>query len=307
MRKIAFAIFFAAILTVSGNAQNPHKSLFDGHDLTRHWIMPGFRVSEGVIITDSPDGAGRNLFTRKQYGNFVLRFEYFLSYLGNSGVLLRCDPDNMSTSVEVQLLAPWTPTRPDLYCTGSVYGHVPVTNRPDETPGIWHEMEIRYDRKQITVYVDGELTTTADTDSVESMKGKPLAGAIGFQSNHSDEGEYVKFRNIYIRDLDLEPEYVITGFYEKDDMVREQAYQAALAIGHRMIELLAEKMPEDNPMVHSGAKQILFDIIAGATMPGVSQIEKGLTARALRNSIENSNSEITAEYLKWLLGMVESK
>jgi hypothetical protein len=307
MKKITTAIFFAAIFIISANAQNPHKSLFDGRDLTRHWIMPGFRVSEGVIITDSPDGAGRNLFTRKQYGNFILRFEYFLSHLGNSGVFLRCDPGNMSTCVEVQLLAPWTPTRPDLYCTGSVYGHVPVTNRPDETPGIWHEMEIRYDRKLITVYVDGELTTTADTDTVESMKDRPLAGAIGFQSNHSGEGEYVKFRNIYIRDLDLEADYVIAGFYKEDDMVREQAHQAALSIGPRMIELLAGKMPEDNPMVHSGAKQVLFDIVAGATRPEASHSEKNTAAQALKTSIENCTSETTAEYLKWLLGMVESR
>ena len=307
MKKIASVIFFAAILIISVSAQNPNKSLFDGRDLTQHWIMPGFSISEGVIITDSPDGADRNLFTRKQYGNFILRFEYFLSYLGNSGVLLRMDPNDMSTWVEVQLLAPWTPTRPDLYCTGSVYGHVPVTDRPDETPGVWREMVIKYDRRLITVHVDGKLTTVADTDTVESLKDKPLFGAIGFQSNHSGVGEYAKFRNIYIRDLDLEPEYVITGFYEKDDLVRKQAHQAALSIGPRMIELLAEKMPEDDPVVHRGAKQGLFDIIAGATRPGASQNEKSLTARSLRSSIENCTSESTAEYLKWLLGMVESK
>jgi len=307
MKKITSAIFFAAILIISASAQNPYKSLFDGRDLTRHWIMPGFRVSDGIVITDSPDGPGRNLFTRNQYGNFILRFEYFLSYLGNSGVFLRCDPNNMRTCVEVQLLAPWTPTRPDLYCTGSVYGHVPVTDRPDETPGIWHEMEIRYDRKLITVHVNGKLTTIADTDTVESLKDKPLAGSIGFQSNHSDEGEYVKFRNIYIRDLDLEPDYVISGFYEKDDQVRKYAHQAALSIGPAMIGLLAEKMSEDNPMVSSGARQILFDIIARTSRPEASQNEKSIAVRALRNSIENCTSESTAEYLKWLLGMVESR
>ncbi|MFO7924333.1 MAG: hypothetical protein R6U58_11640 [Bacteroidales bacterium] len=44
-----------------------------------------------------------------------------------------------------------------------------------------------------------------------------------------------------------------------------------------------------------------------ATRPDASQNEKSLTARALRNSIENCTSEATAEYLKWLLGMVESR
>ena len=115
----------------------------------------------------------------------------------------------------------------------------------------------------------------------------------------------MKFRNIYIRDLDLEPDYVIAGFYKEDDMVREQAHQAALSIGSRMIELLAQKMPEDNPVVHSGAKQVLFDIIAVAARPEASHSEKSNVAQALKRSIDNCTSETTAEYLKWLLGMVE--
>lgn len=306
MKKIVLVIFFIGVIVFSGGAQNPVESLFNGRDLSHHWVIPGFRVSEGIIITDSPDGIGSDLFTKKHYGNFILRFEYFMSFIGNSGVFLRCDPNNRGTCVEVQLLAPWTPTRPDLYCTGSVYGHVAVKNRPDETPGIWRHMEIKYDRKSITISVDGNLTTEADIDTVESMKDKPLIGAIGLQSNHSKEGEFVKFRNIYIRDLDTDPEYVMAGFYEKDDRIRKQAHIAALSLGTKMIEPLAILMSESNPIVSNGSKQVLFDIIAKATSPEVSNKEKKVVAEALKNSINKCSSEITSEYLKWLLDMTEN-
>jgi hypothetical protein len=232
--------------------------------------------------------------------------EYLLSEVGNSGVLIRCDPENAwGTGVEVQLLAPWTPWRDDLHCTGSIYGHVAVANRPDETTGIWHSMEIRCDRNTITISVDDAITTKARIDTVKTMEGKLLCGAIGLQVNHaSAEGQFAKFRNIQIMELDADPEYVCKGFYETDSLLRSQAYAAAIDLGAIMIEPLSMMMSGEDPVAKSGSKQVLFDIVARATAPRGTEAYKDDVASALKKSARNTPSEITATYLEWLSGMI---
>ncbi len=310
MSKLLVLLLFS-MFTVSAFPQDGDGfvSLFNGKDLTG-WTMlsgkpPAFAVVDGVLETRPRNGS--DLFTVEKFGNFIFRFEYLLSKVGNSGVLLRCDPKNpWGTGVEVQLLAPWTPYRDDLHCTGSVYGYVAVTNRPDETTGIWHQMEIKCDRKSITISVDGKLTTVANTGAVAGMKGKQLSGALGFQSNHSHEGEFAKFRNIAIKNLDADLEYVKAGFYDDDAQVRTLAHAAAVALGNAMIDPLAKMMDEDNVMARRGAQQALFDIVAKATVPQTSSNDRKTVARSLKASLKAKPSEITATYLKWLLALIQS-
>lgn len=304
-------IFFAFLLiSLAGFSQNTDRftTLFNGKDLSG-WMMPGkvpgFEVLDGVLVAAPHNGS--ELYTEKQYGNFIFKFEYLLSEVGNSGVLIRCNPENpWGTGVEVQLLAPWTPYRDDLHCTGSIYGHVAVSNRPDETTGIWHTMEIKCDRKNITISVDGKVTTVADVDTVKSMQGKNMAGAIGFQSNHSKKGEFAKFRNVSVLNLDDDPEYVKKGFYSADADIRKQAGEAAVLKGASIVETLAQMLDENNPKAQAGAKQALFDIAAKKSAANVSKDEKKPVEKALKKSVKNSSSEISKNYLNWLLEMLSA-
>ena len=284
-------------------------SLFNRKDLTNWTLPPGkapaFAVVDGVLETRPRNGS--DLFTVEPFGNFIFRFEYLLSKVGNSGVLIRCDPKNpWGTGIEVQLLAPWTPYRDDLHCTGSLYGYVAVTNRPDETTGIWHQMAIQCDRKTITVSVDGKLATVANIDAVPSLKEKQLRGMIGFQSNHGLEGEFAKFRNMEIKNLDADPEYVKSGFYDPDVQIRTLAHAAAVTLGTPMISPLAKVMDGEDVMARRGAKQALFDIVAKATAPQTSSTDKKAVARSLKTSLKAQPSAITTAYLNWLLAMAES-
>lgn len=152
MRKfiLVFCITFIYAASCSSQKSDHFVSLFNGKDLC-NWDLEkpgGFEVVDGELITRS-FGAGSDIYTNKVYGNYILRFEFMLSEVGNSGVFIRCKPSNQGAGFEVQLLAPWTPYRDDLHCTGSMYGHVAVTNRPDETTGIWYKMEIKCDRNII--------------------------------------------------------------------------------------------------------------------------------------------------------------
>lgn len=308
MKKIILIICTALMLAVSSSSQNAGNfvSLFNGKDLT-NWTLEkpgGFEVADGELITRS-FGAGNDIFSNKSYGNFILRLEFMLSDVGNSGVFIRCKPSDQAAGFEVQLLAPWTPWRDDLHCTGSMYGHVAVTNRPDETTGKWYKMEIKCDRNIITISVNDKITTMANTDTVKTMLNKPFSGVIGFQGNHAEkQGQFAKFRNILIQDLDTEPGYVIKGFYEKNDQLRNLSQLAAVNFGAQIIQPLADLMSGDNPVAKNGAKQTLFDIVARASDPDASVKEKKEVSSALKKCITNTSSEITKKYLKWLSGMI---
>jgi hypothetical protein len=308
MKKFILISTIAFIYAVSCLSQNKgdFEPLFNGKDLS-NWTLEkpgGYEVIDGELITRS-FGPGYDIFTNRSYGNFILRLEFMLSKVGNSGIFIRCKPSDPDAGFEVQLLAPWTPYRDDLHCTGSMYGHVAVINRPDETTGIWYKMEIKCDRNIVTVSINDKVTTMANTDTVKSMDGKLYYGVIGIQGNHADEqGQFEKFRNIYIRDLDAEPDYVLNGFCDKNDQLRNMAVVASVNLGSKMIPPLADLMSGDNPMSINGAKQALFDIVAKASDPVAPAKEKKQIRSVLNKTIKTSSSEITVNYLKWLLGLI---
>ncbi|NLA49669.1 MAG: DUF1080 domain-containing protein, partial [Bacteroidales bacterium] len=250
-------------------------------------------------------GSETDIYTEKNYGNFILQLEFLLSEDGNSGVFIRRDPTKPDTGFEVQLLAPWTPHRDNLHCTGSLYGHVAVTNRPDETSGKWYKMEIKCDRNKVSVSINGQITAIADIDTVKTLTGKPMVGYIGFQGNHAEKpDQYARFRNIRIRDLDAEPDYVIEGFSNPNWEIRHVSSRAAVRIGAVMIQPMAAMMSGNDPMLRSEAKQVLFDIAAKISNPARSEREKRIIRRKIDKSLKACSSEITSDYLRWLTGML---
>jgi len=170
------------------------------------------------------------------------RQQYYLPSLGNSGIIIRTNAEKpfvWETGFEVQLISPWIPPSDDFHCSGSIYGKVAAQNRPLETPDQWHTIEIRCDRKVLTTIIDGNLATQVDTDTVPSMKDMLLTGHVGLQSNHAEvEGKFVKFGNIVIEDLDLDPEYVVAGFYKYDSRLRELTHLSAVNLGVKIITVV---------------------------------------------------------------------
>ena len=281
-------------------------SIFNGKDLSG-WRpssdKPGFRVADRCIYSDGGD----LLYTEGEQGNYILRFEWMLSEVGNSGVLIRSQPKNSwETGFEVQLLAPWTPYRDDLHCTGSIYGHVAVTNRPDETTGRWHSMEIVCDRRDVIIVVDGKVCTWGNMDRVESLKDKSLRGHIALQGNHSDPDQWVKFRNLRIRDLDSETDYVIKGFRDMDPRIQQMTHEAAVKLGSVIVAPLCSLIMEEDSVDYSGpAKKALFDIAALASAPDAPESHRQSVVKALEKQVASCNSKIAHEYLVWLLGMLD--
>lgn len=216
LRVLTLVFLLAGLL----GAQKGFVVLFDGQNLdhfmniTPHWV-----IENGVLaLKDRNDGKMVNanyLWTKEQYGDFVLELEYkVLPDRANSGVFIRtADPkDPVQTGIEIQVgNAP--PDRP--LGRGSVGGiYDLVTPRVNaHKPGEWNQYVITCRGPEIQVELNGQLTARANLDQwTEARKNpdgspnkfrKPLKdfarrGYIGFQ----DHGSPVWYRNIRIRKLD---------------------------------------------------------------------------------------------------------
>lgn len=186
--------------------------LFNGKNL-HGWVLPhprgtGYVVQNGVLVC--PADGGGNLFTEKEYSDFILRFEFRLEPGSNNGVGIRTPLNGRTseTGMEIQILDDDSPKykgkiKPVQY-HGSIYGVVPARQGFLKQTGEWNEEEITANGRRITVKLNGTTIVDADLDSVkdpEVLARHPglarTSGHIGFLG-HSTR---VEFRNIRIREL----------------------------------------------------------------------------------------------------------
>jgi hypothetical protein len=160
-------------------------------DMHKHWS-----VQDGVILFD---GKGQSLQTVKDYGNFEMYVDWLIPPKGDSGIYLRGNP-------QVQI---WEATAgPALdngkfIGSGGLYNNQKNPSRPlvvaDKPSGEWNSFYIKMVGDRVTVKLNGTLVV--DNTPLENYweRGQPLPaiGPIELQ-NH---GNYLKFRNIYIREL----------------------------------------------------------------------------------------------------------
>jgi hypothetical protein len=181
--------------------------LFDGKTLTG-WegATTDYVVEEGTIVCK-----GGNLYTDKDYGDFVLRLEFKLPEGGNNGVGIRTPFKGHASNdgMEIQILDDDSPKyaklQPYQYC-GSIYGIVPAKRGHLKKPGEWNEMEITCRGSLVTVKINS--ATVADADVSKFADGgapdkrphpglKRTTGRILFCGH----GSPVAFRNIRIKEF----------------------------------------------------------------------------------------------------------
>jgi hypothetical protein len=187
-------------------------SLFDGKTLNG-WVLVGkkgrgYAVDKGVLIC--PQDGGGNLFTEKQYSDFVLRFEFRTEEGGNNGVGIRAPlkGDVAYSGMEIQILDDQAPIyqgklKPAQH-HGSIYDVVPARQGFLKKAREWNQEEITADGRRITVKLNGTVIVDADLNTVkdpEVLKRHPglarLTGHIGFLGHDSR----VEFRNIHLKEL----------------------------------------------------------------------------------------------------------
>jgi HEAT repeat protein len=185
--------------------------LFNGKDLTG-WVgdKEGYGAENGRIVVH-PDRGGGNLYTDKEYGDFILRFEFMLTPGANNGLGIRAPlkGDAAYVGMEIQILdntaKEYRDLKPYQY-HGSIYGVVPAKRGYLRPVGEWNTEEVIASGRRIKVRLNGTTIVDADIDeasSPQTMDGrdhpglKRRKGHIGFLGH----GSRVEFRNIRIKEL----------------------------------------------------------------------------------------------------------
>ena len=202
------------------------EMLFDGTNLDK-WQgdLEGYIPLNGTIYVSANYGSTGNLYTKKEYRNFVYRFEFcFLREGVNNGVGVRT-PMGVDAAYdamcEVQILdhdAPMYANLREYQVHGSVYGVIPAKRIVHKPLGEWSTEEIRVegDRIKVTVngevIVDGNIRTAckghnvapdgSDTNpyTVDHRNHPGMFNKKGYIS-FCGHGEGLKIRNVRILDL----------------------------------------------------------------------------------------------------------
>ena len=193
-------------------AETGFAPLFDGKTLAG-WRLergrgPGYVVENGVLVC--PADGGGNLFTDKEYANFILRFEFKLSEGGNNGVGIRAPlaGDAAFAGMEIQVLDDGAARyrgrlKPAQY-HGSVYDVFPAQQGFKKPTGEWNQEEITADGRRIKVVLNGHPIVDADLDSVKDPAVLARHPGLARQTGHIGflgHGTRVEFRSIRIREL----------------------------------------------------------------------------------------------------------
>jgi hypothetical protein len=220
------------VLGLAGLPGVPHAQdegftpLFNGKDLTG-WIYgrradgteyrtgKGYQVENGVLFTTKEDGG--SLYTRREYSDFVLRFEFRLTENANNGIGIRAPLQGEAayTGIEIQVLddsgSEYRNLRPAQY-HGSIYNMVPAKRGAQKPVGEWNAEEITARGRQITVKLNGVTIVDASLDDIKDeallAKHRDLSKPEGSRGIANTKGYIgllghstrVEFRNIRIRE-----------------------------------------------------------------------------------------------------------
>ena len=209
MTKFAVLALSAAALF---GAESGFTSLFDGKT-TDGWQLvrghgPGYVVKDGILVC--PKEGGGNLFTAKEYGDFIFRFEFKMEPGGNNGVGIRAplEGDAAYAGMEIQILdhdhAMYKGKIKPSQHHGSVYDVIAAKADALKPVGEWNSEEIRIKGGKIKVTLNGKVITEGDLTKVTDpavLKKHPgvqrKSGYIGFLGH----GSHVEFRNIRVKEL----------------------------------------------------------------------------------------------------------
>ena len=192
--------------------QQGYELLFNGKDLDNWLGNKTEYVVEDNAIAIYPAGKGHgNLYTEKEYSDFIFKFEFQLTPGANNGLGIHAplNGDAAYGGKEIQILDNTAPVYANLepyQYHGSVYGIIPAKRGFLKPVGEWNEQEVHVKGDKIkvtlngTVILDGDLKKATRNGTMDKKEHPGLnqhKGHIAFLGH----GTVVRFRNIRIKDL----------------------------------------------------------------------------------------------------------
>lgn len=200
----------AADAPVAADKEEGFVALFNGKDMTG-WVgnVTGYVPQADGSLECIPEKGHGNLYTEKEYANFVLRFDFKLTPGANNGLGIRTpkEGDAAYVGMELQILDDPAPVYKNIQPWqhhGSIYNVVAAKPGHLKPTGEWNSQEVIADGRHIKVILNGTTIVDANLDDVkdpETLKKHPglarKSGHIGFLGH----GSPLSFRNIRIKEL----------------------------------------------------------------------------------------------------------
>lgn len=181
----------------------------ESKSLDDHWKTTGnWKLNDDGVATLTPregeSGWSRwsaYLWSKKEYGDFDVEFEYRLEKGGNSGFYFRVGDvdDPVAQGIEVQIYESGSKPK-DAKLTdhdsGGIIPGLPPQKNAAKPAGEWNKMEVRHAGDKIVVKLNGVEVNTVDLSKGGPLAQRPKVGPIGFQ----DHALPISLRNIRIRE-----------------------------------------------------------------------------------------------------------
>jgi|GEM_PF-2042766 len=219
-RQMVRRVLLPARPTVMQTVATPGVAIFNGENLDGWTTVGGstdIRAWEAVDGTLHRKSGGGDIVTGKEYGNFILDFEWKISPGGNSGLKYKfANFDGDWIGCEYQVLDDDAHSDGMLgtHRTASVYDIIAPKIDAAKPIGEYNKSRIIVNGKRIQHYLNGRLTVDVIVGSPEWEKGfqaskfrdhaefgKIAEGKILVQ----DHGNEVWFKNMVVRELKTMP------------------------------------------------------------------------------------------------------
>lgn len=177
--------------------------------LDEHWKTTGnWTLEDGVATLTPREGEtgwsrwSAYLWSKKEYGDFEVEFDYKLGKGGNSGFYFRVGDvnDPVAQGIEVQLYDSASKD-PDAELTdhdaGGIIPGLKPQRRAAKSAGEWNTMRVIHRDDKITVMLNGVKVNEHDLSGGGQLAERPKRGPIGFQ----DHSLPMSLRAIRIKEL----------------------------------------------------------------------------------------------------------
>ncbi len=193
-------------LSHQASAEPSWQELLGGSELQTHWHTTGnWSLKDGVATLTPRSGESgwsrwsAYLWSKEQYGDFEIEFDYLVQEKGNSGFYFRVgdvnDPVKQGIEVQIYDSASWGPEKPlNDHDSGGIIPGKPPTKRTAKPAGEWNHFLIHCKDNHLTVTLNGQVVNEVDL-SQGALASRPQQGAIGFQ----DHGLPLSIRKVRIR------------------------------------------------------------------------------------------------------------
>ena len=164
---------------------------FDGWKLPEHNIW--WSAKNGILKLDSgPNKKGSTLWTVKEYGNFIMEFEFKMGRgTVDTGIYLRTSKEQIQIGISGSLNRDMTASP---YIAGKGYPVEAKNIRQTLKPKNWNHMTIVAIGKNYSVWLNGRHVMSYDSESAVKR------GPVGIQL-HGGKDMSAEYKNIAIAEL----------------------------------------------------------------------------------------------------------